>query len=196
MTSKTYAARRGMHAPSSRSATAPSASGRPWPRCSPKPAIKGAGFTKPRTSWTPFRSLRSCRQARDPGDLQRRGQAPCDQGRRCLRQAVRGVVPRGRQADHGRRSRAAGVLRLPAEHWVHLGTTNPIESTFATVGLRTRVTKGAGSAAAVLAVVFKLVESAQQRWRGVNVPHLVALVRAGACFERSHLVERPEQAVA
>jgi hypothetical protein len=52
--------------------------------------------------------------------------------------------------------------------------------------------RGAGSAAAALAMVFKLVESAQQRWRAVNVPHLVALVRAGARFERGHLVERPE----
>jgi putative transposase len=81
---------------------------------------------------------------------------------------------------------------FPAEHWIHLRTTNPIESTFATVRLRTKVTKGAGSPAAALAMVFKLVESAQQRWRAVNAPHLVALVRAGARFERGHLVERPE----
>ncbi|GGJ71427.1 hypothetical protein GCM10010121_097550 [Streptomyces brasiliensis] len=81
---------------------------------------------------------------------------------------------------------------FPAEHWIHLRTTNPIESTFATVRLRTKVTKGAGSPAAALAMVFKLVESAQQRWRAVNAPHLVALVRAGARFERGQLVERPE----
>jgi len=81
---------------------------------------------------------------------------------------------------------------FPAEHWIHLRTTNPIESTFATVRLRTKVTRGAGSAAAALAMVFKLVESAQARWRSVNAPHLVALVRAGARFERGHLVERPE----
>lgn len=81
---------------------------------------------------------------------------------------------------------------FPAEHWIHLRTTNPIESTFATVRLRTKVTKGAGSRAAALAMVFKLVESAQTRWRAVNAPHLVALVRAGARFERGHLIERPE----
>lgn len=79
---------------------------------------------------------------------------------------------------------------FPAEHWIHLRTTNPIESTFATVRLRTKVTKGAGSRAAALAMVFKLVESAQHRWRAVNAPHLVALVRAGARFERGDLVER------
>jgi len=78
----------------------------------------------------------------------------------------------------------------PAEHWIHLRTTNPIECTFATVRLRTRVTRGAGSRTAALAMTFKLIESAQMRWRAVNAPHLVALVRAGARFERGVLVER------
>ncbi|MGI5248938.1 IS256 family transposase [Actinacidiphila glaucinigra] len=83
---------------------------------------------------------------------------------------------------------------FPAEHWIHLRTTNPIESTFSTVRLRTKVTRGAGSRAAGLAMVFKLVESAQARWRTVNGAHLVPLVRAGARFERGHLVEREELA--
>lgn len=81
---------------------------------------------------------------------------------------------------------------FPAEHWIHLRTTNPIESTFSTVRLRTKVTRGAGSRTAALAMVFKLIESAQQRWRSVSAPHLVALVRAGSRFERGHLVERLE----
>ncbi|WP_121711783.1 IS256 family transposase [Streptomyces sp. E5N91] len=85
---------------------------------------------------------------------------------------------------------------FPAEHWIHLRTTNPIESTFSTVRLRTKVTRGAGSRTAALAMVFKLVESAQQRWRAVNAPHLVALVRAGARFERGRRVERPEAVAA
>ncbi len=67
----------------------------------------------------------------------------------------------------------------PAEHWIHLRTTNPIESTFATVRRRRRVTKGPGSRAAGVAMAFKVIESAQTRWRAVNAPHLVALVRAG-----------------
>lgn len=79
----------------------------------------------------------------------------------------------------------------PAEHWVHLRTTNPIESTFATVRLRAKVTKGHGSKAAALAMAFKLIESAQRRWRMVNAPHLVALVRAGATFVNGKLAERP-----
>jgi transposase-like protein len=80
----------------------------------------------------------------------------------------------------------------PAQHWIHLRTTNPIESTFATVRHRTKVTKGPGSRAAGLAMAFKLIESAQARWRAVNAPHLVALVRAGAVFVNGQLVERPE----
>jgi len=82
---------------------------------------------------------------------------------------------------------------FPGEHWIHLRTTNPIESTFATVRLRQRVTKGPGSRAAGIAMAFKLIESAQHRWRAVNSAHLVALVRAGAKFENGVLVERPDE---
>ncbi|GLW99384.1 hypothetical protein Misp02_34710 [Microtetraspora sp. NBRC 16547] len=73
------------------------------------------------------------------------------------------------------------------------GKAHPmLESTFATVRHRTKVTKGPGSRAAGLAMAFKLIESAQARWRAVNAPHLVALVRAGATFIDGKLVERPE----
>jgi transposase-like protein len=81
---------------------------------------------------------------------------------------------------------------FPAQHWIHLKTTNPIESTFATVRLRTKVTKGPGSRAAGLAMAYKLIESAQTRWRAVNAPHLVALVRAGVVFEKGVMAERSE----
>jgi len=81
---------------------------------------------------------------------------------------------------------------FPAEHWIHLRTTNPIESTFATVRHRTKVTRGPGSRAAGLAMAFKLIQAAQDRWRAVNGPHLVALVRAGARFVNGKLVERPD----
>jgi putative transposase len=81
---------------------------------------------------------------------------------------------------------------FPAEHWQHLKTSNPIESTFSSVRLRTRVTKGPGSKVQGLAMAFKLLESAQDRWRAVNGPHLVALVRAGARFDKGVMVERPD----
>jgi transposase-like protein len=82
---------------------------------------------------------------------------------------------------------------FPAEHWVHLRTTNAIESTFATVRLRTNKTKGSGSRSAGLAMAYKLLEAAQARWRCVNAPHLVALVRAGATFVDGFLIEREDQ---
>lgn len=78
----------------------------------------------------------------------------------------------------------------PAEHWLHLRTSNPIESTFASVRARSDVTKGPGSRDAGLAMVFKLLEAAEGRWRKVNAPQLVALVRAGAKFVNGKLVER------
>ena len=71
---------------------------------------------------------------------------------------------------------------FPAEHWIHLRTTNPIESTFSTVKARTRKTKGAGSRQAGLAMAFKLLLAAEKRWRRINAPHLVALVQAGVKF--------------
>jgi putative transposase len=71
---------------------------------------------------------------------------------------------------------------FPAEHWIHLRTTNPIESTFSTVKARTKKTKGAGSRKAGLAMAFKLLVAAEKRWRRVNAPHLVALVKAGVQF--------------
>ena len=74
-------------------------------------------------------------------------------------------------------------------------TTNPIESTFATVRNRSKITKGPGSRAAGLAMAFKLIEAAQSRWRAVNAPHLVALVRAGVKFENGKLVERPDDTI-
>ena len=80
----------------------------------------------------------------------------------------------------------------PAEHWIPMRTAYPVQSTFATVRLRQRVTKGPGSRVAGVAMAFKLIESAQARWRTVNVPHLVALVRAGAKFEQGQLVGRPD----
>ena len=85
---------------------------------------------------------------------------------------------------------------FPAEHWVHLRTTNPIESTFATVRNRSKITKGPGSRAQGIAMAYKLIEAAQSRWRAVNAPHLVALVRAGAKFENGKLVERPDEQAA
>ena len=72
---------------------------------------------------------------------------------------------------------------FPAEHWQHLRTSNPIESTFATVRLRSSKTKGAGSRTACLALAFKLVESAQNHWRKLNGSTLLPAVIAGTIFK-------------
>ncbi|MHC4510913.1 MAG: IS256 family transposase [Planctomycetota bacterium] len=71
---------------------------------------------------------------------------------------------------------------FPAEHWKHLRTSNPIESSFSTVRLRQRVTKGAGSRTKALTMAFKLLEMAEQRWRRLDASHLLPLVRAGVKF--------------
>ncbi|MHC4697178.1 MAG: IS256 family transposase [Planctomycetota bacterium] len=71
---------------------------------------------------------------------------------------------------------------FPAEHWVHIRTTNPIESTFATVRLRHRKTKGSGSRKACLGMVFKLMESASKKWRSLNGSTLIPDVIAGIQF--------------
>jgi putative transposase len=82
---------------------------------------------------------------------------------------------------------------FPAEHWLHLRTTNPIESTFATVKLRQRVTKGAGSRNAGLAMAFKLLLAAEQSWRKLNGAALLPLVREGAKFVNGKRVERKDK---
>jgi transposase-like protein len=70
----------------------------------------------------------------------------------------------------------------PAEHWLHIRTTNPIESVFATVRLRHDKTKGNGSRAACLAMVYKLMESASKSWRSLNGSPLLAEVIKGTVF--------------
>jgi len=81
---------------------------------------------------------------------------------------------------------------FPTEHAVHLRTTNPIESTFSTVRLRTRVTRGAGSRKAALAMAYKLLDAAQARWHKIASPELVPLVRTGSTFIDGKLQERRE----
>ena len=84
----------------------------------------------------------------------------------------------------------------PAEHWIHLRASDPIESVFAPVRARTGVAKGPGSRAAGLAMVFKLMEAAEGRWRRLNGHHLAALVRAGAKFVNGELAEGNGEKVA
>jgi transposase-like protein len=72
---------------------------------------------------------------------------------------------------------------FPAEHWLHIRTTNPIESTFATVRLRTTKTRGCVSRAGILAMVFKLTKTAEQRWRKLKGHARLAQVIDGVRFK-------------
>jgi len=95
-----------------------------------------------------------------------------------------------------RRDEAAllAFFDFPAEHWVHLRTGNVIESPFATVRLRQRVTKGAGSRRKGLLMAFKLLAMAEQRWRRINGAHLIPLVRAEETFIDGARAERKSAA--
>jgi transposase-like protein len=84
---------------------------------------------------------------------------------------------------------------FPAEHWKHLRTSNVIESPFATVRLRQRVTKGAGSRTKALLMAFKLLDMAQQRWRKLNGAELRPLVRAGVKFVDGVRQEREKKEI-
>jgi len=95
-------------------------------------------------------------------------------------------------------SRLLTHFEFPAAHWKHLRSTNPIESTFATVKHRTRVTKGAGSRTAGLTMAFKLLQAAQSTWRRLDAHDLLPLVRAGVVFKdgqsrEARTEQRPEK---
>lgn len=82
---------------------------------------------------------------------------------------------------------------FPAEHWKSLRTTNVVESPFATVRLRQRVTKGNGSRIKGLTMAYKLLDMAEHRWRRLDGAGLLPLVRAGAAFIDGALIERTER---
>jgi len=161
--------------PCSRSATGRWGSGKPSARCGRDQ--RAALLVPQQDGERPGRAAQVGAPGRQEGpgrDLERRGQRPRPRSGEGVRRRLRRQVPQGCREGHRGPGRAA-----------------PVESTFATVRLRTKVTKGHGSKAAAMGMAFKLIESAQFRWRMVNAPHLVALVRAGATFVNGKLPERP-----
>lgn len=82
-------------------------------------------------------------------------------------------------------------FHYPAAHWLHLRTTNPIESSFATVKLRTTVTKGAGSKATAATMAFKLLSECQKRWRKINAPEEIKNIFAGVVYRDGVMVTTP-----
>jgi transposase-like protein len=156
--------------------------------------MAAAGCTRQSTCWTACRS----RPSLPPARRWRRSATPrtASTPRRRSRTspAYGATYPKAVAKITADQEQLLAFFDFPAGHWVHLKTSSPIESAFATVRLRTKVTKGPGSRAAGLAMVFKLIEAASERWRYVNGPHLVPLVRAGAKFEKGVLIERPDGA--
>ena len=109
---------------------------------------------------------------------------------------VRGQVRQGgRLLEQGPRG-PARLLRLPAEHWKHVRTSNPIESTFATVRLRTDKTKGCLSRQTALAMVFKLAKSAERSWRRLDGSERLAQVIQGVRFRDGEPVQAAEDQAA
>jgi hypothetical protein len=101
--------------------------------------------------------------------------------------ALRVVLPNGTRLEVPERDSAVPPDNLtfhdfPAEHWRHLRTTNPIESTFATSRLRHRRTKGNGTRQASLVMMFNLAQSAAKHWRKLNSPELILSLLEGKVF--------------
>ena len=97
--------------------------------------------------------------------------------------------PRAVDCLRNNRERLMAFYNYPAEHWQHIRTTNPVESTFAAVRLRTQKTKGCGSVNATLTMVFKLIQSAQQRWQKIHSHEKAAHIWVGIKYEDGIMVE-------
>lgn len=118
--------------------------------------------------------------------------ADADRALEDLRRELGAKYPKAVEKLDRDRDALLAFYDFPAEHWRHLRTTNPIESAFATVKLRTRVQKGAGSKAAALAMAYKLLAQAQHSWRAFNGAELVKDVLDGIEFEDGEKVTEDE----
>jgi putative transposase len=115
-------------------------------------------------------------------DRARRESEGCGRRPRAVRGRLWAKYPKAVGSLHRDATELLTFFDFPAEHWAHLRTANIIESPFATVRLRQRVTKGAGSRQKGLLMAFELLAMAERRWRRINAPQLVPRVRAGVSF--------------
>ncbi|MFF4803262.1 transposase [Streptomyces sp. NPDC001351] len=166
----------------------------PSPRCSPRPSRRDAGFTKPARHLPPAQIRPATKAMQEIYNAESRTHA--DKAIEAFARNYGAKFPNAVAKITEDRDELLAFYDFPAEHWIHLRTTKPIKSTFSAVELRTKVTRGAVSQAAGLAMVFKLVESAQARWRAITWAQLVPLVRAGAKFENGQLAARPKTTAA
>jgi transposase-like protein len=94
-----------------------------------------------------------------------------------------GKYPKAAECLRKDREDLLAFYDFPAVHWIHIRTTNPIESTFSTVRLRTRKTRNCGSRETMLAMVFKLIQSAEKRWKRIKGFDLIGEVIEGVVFK-------------
>jgi transposase-like protein len=94
-----------------------------------------------------------------------------------------GKYPKAAECLRKDREDLLAFYDFPAVHWIHIRTTNPIESTFSTVRLRTRKTRNCGSRETTLAMVFKLIQSAEKRWKRIKGFDLIGEVIEGVVFK-------------
>jgi transposase-like protein len=116
----------------------------------------------------------------------------CEAARSRFEAEYQAKYPRAVESLTANWERLVTFFDFPAEHWKHLRTTNVIESPFATVRLRERATRGAGSRTKGLLMAFKLLDMAQLRWRRLDGAQLLPLVRAGAKFVDGVRQDRPK----
>jgi putative transposase len=186
--------RRGMRAPVVAVGDGRWGCGRRCATSSPRPATSATGSTRSPTCWVacPPRCRRGRARRWLRSGMRLTGRAPSRRSRRSRATTASSGPRRWPRSSMTPRSCCASSTSRRA-----LGASEdqqPDRVDLSMVRLRTRVTKGPGSKAAGLAMAFKLLEAAQDRWRAVNGPHLVAPVRAGARFDKGVMVERPDEA--
>jgi len=116
------------------------------------------------------------------GNSNGENRADCESARTRFETEYQAKYPKAVESLTAHWERLVTFVDFPAEHWKHLRTTNVIESPFATVRLRERATRVAGSRTKGLLMVFKLLGMAEKRWRRLDGHHLLPLVRVGVSF--------------
>ena len=168
-------------------ATPRSASGRRCATCGPRRASSAAGCT----GWSQRLQPRTKAALRQI--LGAESRAAAEQEIERFREEYGAKYPKAVASLTRDPDKLLTFFDFPAEHWKHLKTTNPIESAFATVRLRQRVTKGAGSRTRGLVFAYKLLDMASLRWRRLDGAQLLPLVRAGVRFNDGVMQERQSQ---
>lgn len=117
--------------------------------------------------------------------------ASCEALRDQFTKLYRDKYPKAADCTEKNWSELTTYFKYPAAHWKHLRTTNPIESSFATVKLRTKVTKGAGSTKTATVMAFKLLTECQKRWRKISSPEEIINVINGLEYKDGVMVAVP-----